>query len=62
MYIEVTEIIGKYASIGGEVKKVDIERILRFNTWDDFQNWFGYMVEALEGEPLTIKTRIIKET
>ena len=61
MRIEVTQTITEYMKVGGEYKFVDVKQKLSFATWDDFQNWTGYMVEALEGKSLNIEVKVVKE-
>ena len=61
MHIEVNLIIENYALVDGEYKKVAVTQKLSFATWDDFQNWTGYMVEALEGKALSIEVKAVKE-
>lgn len=60
MCIEVRQTISDYTMVGNEYKRVEITQKLNFATWDDFQNWTGYMVEALEGKSLNIEVKIVK--
>ena len=59
--IKVTQIVKDYVKIDGEYKHVEAEQKYSFGTWDDFQNWQGYTVEALEGKPLKIEITMKKE-
>lgn len=61
MRIEVKQIISDYTMVGNEYKRVEVVQKLNFATWNDFQNWTGYMVEALEGKELNISVKIVKE-
>ena len=61
MRIEVKQIISDYTMVGNEYKRVEVVQKLNFATWDDFQNWTGYMIEALEGNELNISVKFIKE-
>lgn len=61
MRIEVKQIISDYTMVGNEYKRVEVVQKLNFATWDDFQNWAGYMIEALEGKDLNISVKIVKE-
>lgn len=61
MRIEVKQIISDYIMVGNEYKRVEVVQKLNFATWDDFQNWTGYMIEALEGKDLNISVKIVKE-
>lgn len=61
MRIEVKQIISDYTMVNNKFKRVEVVQKLNFATWDDFQNWTGYMVEALEGKELNISVKIVKE-
>lgn len=61
MRIEVKQTVSDYTMVGNEYKRVEVVQKLNFATWDDFQNWTGYMVEALEGKELNISVKIVKE-
>ena len=61
MRIEVKQTVSDYTMVGNECKRVEVVQKLSFATWDDFQNWTGYMVEALEGKSLNISVKIVKE-
>lgn len=61
MRIEVKQIISDYTMVGNEYKRVEVVQKLTFATWHDFQNWTGYMVEALEDKELNISVKIVKE-
>lgn len=61
MRIDVKQIISDYTMVGNEYKRVEVVQKLNFATWDDFQNWTGYMIEALEGKDLNISVKIVKE-
>lgn len=59
--IKVKQTIKDYIMIDNEFKRVEVVQKLTFATWDDFQNWIGYTVEALEGKSLKIEVEIAKE-
>lgn len=61
MRIEVKQAVSDYTMVGNEYKRVEVVQKLNFATWDDFQNWTGCMVEALEGKELNISVKIVKE-
>ena len=61
MQIKVKQTIKDYILIDNEYKRVEVVQKLTFATWDDFQNWIGYTIEALEGGPLRIEVEIVKE-
>ena len=59
--IKVTQYVKDFVKVDGEYKHVEVEQKLNFDTYDDFQNWLGYTVEALEGKPLKIEIKMEKE-
>ena len=61
MQIKVKQTIKDYILIDNEFKRVEVVQKLTFATWDDFQNWTCYTIEALEGGPLRIEVEIVKE-
>lgn len=61
MRIEVKQRISDYTMVDKEFKRIEATQKLSFGTWDDFQNWAGYMVEALEGNELNISVKFIRE-
>jgi len=61
MQIKVKQTIKDYILIDNEYKRVEVVQKLTFATWDDFQNWTGCTIEALEGGPLRIEVEIAKE-
>ena len=61
MQIKVKHRVDDYIVSEGEFKRVEANEELTFATWDDFQNWQGYTVEALEGKPLKVEVSIVKE-
>ena len=61
MQVKVTQYVKDLALVDGAYKRVEAEQKLSFGTWDDFQNWQGYTVEALEGKPLKIEISMKKE-
>ena len=61
MQIKVKQTIKDYILIDNKYERVEVVQKLTFATWDDFQNWTGYTIEALEGKPLIIEVEIAKE-
>lgn len=61
MQIKVIHRLSAYITLEGEFKRVEADEELTFATWDDFQNWQGYTVEALEGRPLKVEVSMVKE-
>lgn len=61
MQIEVKHRVSGYVTVEGDYKRVEVDEELTFATWDDFQNWQGYTVEALGGDSLDIKVKMTKE-
>lgn len=61
MQIKVKQTIKDYVMVDDKFKSVEVIQKLTFATWDDFQNWIGYTVEALEGGSLKIEVEIAKE-
>lgn len=59
--IEVRMIYSKWIFLKDDSKKVEVEQKMTFSTWDDFQNWLGYTVEALSGSPLKLEVKMVKE-
>ena len=61
MRVKVKQTIKDFVMVDGQFKSVEVIQKLTFATWNDFQNWIGYTVEALEGRPLKIEVEIAKE-
>ena len=61
MRVKVKQTIKDFVMVDGQFKSVEVIQKLTFATWDDFQNWTGYTIEALEGNPLRIEVEIVKE-
>lgn len=61
MQVKVKHRVDDYIVSEGEFKRVEANEELTFATWDDFQNWQGYTVEALEGRPLKVEVSMVKE-
>ena len=61
MRVKVKQTIKDFVMVDDKFKSVEVIQKLTFATWDDFQNWVGYTVEALEGNPLRIEIEIVKE-
>lgn len=61
MQIKVKHRVDDYIVSEGEFKRVEANEELTFATWDDFQNWQGYTVEALDGKPLKVEVSTVKE-
>ena len=61
MRVKVKQTIKDFVMVDDKFKSVEVIQKLTFAIWDDFQNWVGYTVEALEGNPLRIEIEIVKE-
>lgn len=61
MQIKVKHRVDDYIVSEGEFKRVEANEELTFATWDDFQNWQGYTVEALGEKPLKVEVSMVKE-
>ena len=49
MKYEVTLFMNKYMKVGEEWQDVDVKRTFTFKSWDDVQNFIGYLVEGANG-------------
>ena len=49
MKYTVTLFMSRYMQVDGEWQNVDIKRAFIFNSWDDVQNFIGYLVEGASG-------------
>lgn len=49
MKYEVTLFMSRYMQVDGEWQNVDTKRAFIFNSWDDMQNFIGYLVEGAKG-------------
>lgn len=49
MKYTVTLYMSRYMQIDGEWQNVDVKRTFTFNSWDDVQNFIGYLVEGAGG-------------
>lgn len=49
MKYEVTLFMNKFMKIGEEWQDVDVKRTFTFNSWEDVQNFIGYLVEGAKG-------------
>ena len=49
MKYEVTLFMNKYVKVGEEWQDVDVKRTFTFNSWEDVQNFIGYLVEGAKG-------------
>lgn len=58
MKYEVTLFMNKYVKVGEEWQDVDVKRTFTFNSWDDVQNFIGYLVEGAKG---AVKFEIAEE-
>lgn len=59
--IEVRIFYSKWIFLKDDSQKVEVEQKMTFSTWDDFQNWLGYTVEALGGSALKLEVKMVKE-
>lgn len=41
--------MSQYVKVGEEYQMVDVSREFTFNSWDDVQNFVGYLVEGANG-------------
>ena len=46
MKYTVTLFMSRYMQVDGEWQNVDAKRAFIFNSWDDVQNFIGYLVEG----------------
>ena len=49
MKYEVTLFMNKYMKVGEEWQDVDVKRTFTFKSWDEMQNFIGYLVEGAKG-------------
>lgn len=49
MKYTVTLFMSRYLKVGEEWQDVDVKRTFTFNSWDDVQNFIGYLVEGANG-------------
>lgn len=49
MKYAVTLFMSRYMQIDGEWQNVDVKRAFTFSSWDDVQNFIGYLVEGASG-------------
>ena len=41
--------MSQYLKVGDEWQTVDVSRVFGFKSWDDVQNFIGYLVEGADG-------------
>ena len=49
MKYTVTLFMSRYMQVDGEWQNVDVKRAFAFRSWDDVQNFIGYLVEGADG-------------
>ena len=49
MKYTITLYMSRYMQVDGEWQNVDVKRTFMFNSWDDVQNFIGYLVEGASG-------------
>ena len=49
MKYTVTLFMSRYMQVDGEWQNVDAKRAFMFNSWDDVQDFIGYLVEGASG-------------
>ena len=49
MKYTITLFMSRYMQVDGEWQDVDVKRTFTFNSWDDVQNFIGYLVEGANG-------------
>lgn len=49
MKYTITLFMSRYLKVGEEWQDVDVKRAFTFNSWDDVQNFIGYLVEGASG-------------
>lgn len=49
MKYEVTLFMNKYMKVGEEWQDVDVKRTFTFPSWDDVQDFIGYIVDGAKG-------------
>lgn len=49
MKYEIKVYMSQYLKVGDEWQTVDVSRKFSFKSWDDVQNFIGYLVEGADG-------------
>ena len=49
MKYEIRVYMNQYTKIDDEWRSVEVSRALSFKSWDDVQNFIGYLVEGADG-------------
>lgn len=48
MKYEIRVYMNQYTKIDGEWRSVEVSRVFSFKSWDDVQNFIGYLVEGTD--------------
>lgn len=49
MKYEIRVYMNQYTKIDDEWRSVEVSRVFSFKSWDDVQNFIGYLVEGTDG-------------
>lgn len=49
MKYEIRVYMDQYTKIDDEWRSVEVSRVFSFKSWDDVQNFIGYLVEGADG-------------
>ena len=49
MKYEIRAYMNQYTKIDDEWRSVEVSRVFSFKSWDDVQNFIGYLVEGADG-------------
>ena len=49
MKYTITLMMSRYLKVGEEWQDVDVKRTFTFTSWDDVQNFIGYLVDGASG-------------
>lgn len=49
MKYEIRVYMSQYLKVGDEWQTVDVSRVFSFKSWDDVQNFIGYLVGGADG-------------
>lgn len=49
MKYEIRVYMNQYTKIDDEWRSVEVSRVFSFKSWDDVQNFIGYLVEGADG-------------
>ena len=49
MKYEIRVYMNQYTKVDDEWRSVEVSRVFSFKSWDDVQNFIGYLVEGADG-------------